>query len=86
MKKQYKKPLVLFDNFSLSTNIAAGCEYSTNFAMDQCGYQFSYGMDIFTDANSGCNYKVNPDENFIVEGNNGICYHNPSSMNNLYSS
>lgn len=81
MKKQYKKPLVLFDNFSLSTNIAAGCEYSTNFAMNQCGYKFAPGVIVFTEENTGCGKKVLADENY-----NGICYHNPSDANNLYSS
>ena len=81
MKKQYKKPLVLFDNFSLSTNIAAGCGVSTNFGVDQCGYQFTVGIVIFTQANNGCEKKISPGENY-----NGICYHNPSDTNNLYSS
>ena len=81
MKKQYKKPLVLFDNFSLSTNIAAGCGVSTNFGVDACGYQFAPGIFIFTQQNNGCGDKRPANGEY-----NGICYHNPSDTNNLYSS
>lgn len=81
MKKAYSKPDIVFENFSLSTNIAAGCEYSTNFARDVCGFKFGPDM-IFLEKITGCTEKV-------VDGDgqfNGICYHNPSDDNNIFSS
>ena len=82
MKKAYSKPDIVFENFSLSTNIAAGCEVKTNFAQNQCGYKFAPGIVIFLEGVNGC---VKP----VVDGDgqfNGICYHNPSDDNNIFSS
>lgn len=36
MKKEYKKPELLFDSFELSASIAKTCETPVGFAMDVC--------------------------------------------------
>lgn len=65
MKKEYKKPELLFDSFELSTSIAGTCKNLVGFAMGAC-HREDGG---FTD-NGSCLYEV-PDNN---EPGNG-CYH-----------
>lgn len=82
MKKVYEKPAIVFENFSLSTNIAAGCENPTNLPSHrQCGFDFS-GLKVFSNGMSYC------DDIQIGEGEdyNGICYHTPTESNNLFIS
>lgn len=82
MKKAYSKPEIMFENFSLSTNIAAGCEHTTSLPSYEasCAYISSgFGEKIFVSA-----------PNCEVTAPNGeygnICYHNPSYENNLFNS
>ena len=84
MKKAYEKPEIVFENFSLSTNIAAGCEVKTNLPGNKtCGLDFS-GVIIFLDGMTGCTETVT---NTGGDGSyNGICYHVPSGKNNLFNS
>lgn len=82
MKKTYSKPDILFEDFSLSVSIAANCEEETNFAKDQCGYRFAPGMVIFLEGVTGCTTKIEDGS----DSYNGICYHNPSDINNLFNS
>lgn len=81
MKKVYSKPDIVFESFTLSTNIAAGCERKTNTpSQDQCGFKF--GSDIvYTDTMYGCT-DIKPDQSLL----DGFCYHNPSENNNLFNS
>ena len=37
MKKEYKKPELLFDSFELSECIAKGCSIKTNYTTETCG-------------------------------------------------
>ena len=81
MKKTYSKPDIVFEDFSLSTSIAAGCEFSTNFAKGVCGFKFGDVM-IYVEGISGCAEKA-------ADGSpmyNGICYHNPSDDKNIFAS
>ncbi len=82
MKKTYTKPEILFESFTLSTNINAGCEKPTNLpSWDQCGLDFS-GLVVFMTDMSGCtDIKVDADKDF-----NGICYHTPTDLNNVFAS
>ena len=89
MKRVYTKPDVLFENFSLSTSIAGNCEVRTNtIAQGTCGVP-STGLGIvFTTAlTSVCTFRVVDDGTFVVPGSNdGVCYHVPTSINNLFNS
>ena len=80
MKKVYAKPNIMFESFSLSQNIAAGCEVKTEtMSVNQCGLEFG-PMVIFV-STPVCT------EDGLVEnmGNgdgaandliyNGLCYH-----------
>lgn len=82
MKKTYEKPKIMFESFTLTSNIASGCEILIgNQSRNTCGYEGSApGVILFTDAVSGCNYKL------IDSANNGFCYHVPIETNNLFNS
>ncbi len=80
MKKSYSKPAILFDDFSLSTNIAAGCENIVKtFAQYQCGIKF--GNVTFFHDSAYCARLLPNGSEF-----NGFCYHNPTDSNNHFSS
>ena len=76
MKKAYSKPQIYFESFSLSQNIAAGCEITDpkdeRLYFTGLGYAFSSSCDVpMTDAGGDGEY-------------NGICYHvfsNNGAMN-----
>lgn len=89
MKKEYSKPDIIFESFSLSTSITAGCEVKpSNFTVD-CGVKWSKGVYIFTEDVQGCTTKVlngNLTLNFVDDENNGLCYHNPSDSFNVFNS
>lgn len=77
MKKIYSKPEIAFESFSLSQNIAAGCEYTDpkhpDLYFTGIGYAFTTGCDVkFSDGGGDGEY-------------NGICYHVPTD-NNLFNS
>lgn len=79
MKKTYSKPEILFEDFSLSTSIAAGCEYTNGLhAQGDCGYETRDGI-VFVIGVSGCKY-TQPDTN------DSLCYHVPNEYNNIFSS
>lgn len=85
MKKRYQKPEILFEAFSVSTNIASDCEVKTNSPSNStCGMDFS-GLKVFMDGMNGCS-----DIGVTNQGGdgewNGICYHIPSGDKNLFNS
>ena len=90
MKKPYEKPVIFFENFSLSTNIAAGCDYKANLSPNSCGYEVRGGRVVFINETTGCTLKAPYDSSFqdYVYGsaNNSICYHVPIETNNLFNS
>jgi len=84
MKKVYEKPDILFEDFSLCTDIAVGCEVIANHSYNVCVYEEDDGrgnvLTVFTEDVMGCVYKP-------ANGNhNGLCYHNPSITNTLFTS
>ncbi len=85
MKKVYSKPEIMFEDFTLSTSIAGGCEIRTNTpSAGACGYPYEggNGQTLFT-AQAGtdiCNIAVNDDLS------NGFCYHVPIDTKNIFNS
>ena len=81
MKKTYSKPQIMFEDFTLCTNIAAGCAYTEDVVAVQnqvgCGVDMD-GDVIFTDGM--CEYGFD-DGSF-----NNICYYVPTSSSVLFSS
>ena len=82
MKREYKKPIVVFENFCMSTNIAAGCENKvTNATLNTCAYISSGGIATFTDE------LVNVCDFTSSDGKwDGFCYHNPDGGPNIFNS
>lgn len=84
--KKYTKPMIVFESFSLSTNIAA-CGYQVSFEDEVVGgcqayeYDSDFGpMVLFLDANVGC-------KDTAPSANDGICYHvAPDAFQNLFGS
>ena len=83
MKKQYEKPTIIFENFSLSTRIAGNCGIVIdNQSSGTCGLDFGDEM-IFLTGISSCG----PDPLEADDGlYNGICYHNPTDAMSLFNS
>ena len=74
MKKVYSKPQIMFESFSLSQNIAAGCEEKTHTpAARACAVDFS-GLKLFLEGMSGCSDITVANQGGDGEFN-GICYH-----------
>lgn len=84
MKREYKKPVVVFENFSLSTNVAScGFEATFDASLGKWGckaYMLRSGEVIFMEAFSGCT-TVEASGNY-----NGYCYHVPLVSLNLFGS
>lgn len=79
MKLAYESPEIIYEDFSLSASIAAGCEFKTQLqAEDVCGYMME-GDVVFAASISGCKY-------IPAEEEDTICYHNPSELRNIYTS
>lgn len=85
MKKVYSKPEIMFEDFTLSVNIAGDCEEKTNLPSNStCGMDFS-GLKVFLDGISGCSDITVT--NLGGDGEyNGICYHIPTGDKNLFNS
>ena len=86
MKKVYTKPEIIFESFSLSTNIAGDCESIIDTqSRGNCGIEFG-NLVIFVGEYTGCN----SNDGVIVEGDdgnyNGICYHVPVESSTLFNS
>lgn len=84
MKKRYCKPEIMFESFTLSTNIAGDCDVKTYLPSNStCGMDFS-GLSVFLDTVTGCT-----DIKIESEGGDGayneICYHVPYG-DNLFNS
>lgn len=86
MKKEYSKPIVVFENFSLSTNIAGTCEEIVkNPTQGTCALQGTGGINVFNSGMNVCEYTPgdfgDPEDMW-----NGYCYHVPTEYNNLFNS
>lgn len=80
MKKSYTKPIVGFEDFTLSANIATGCGSKTGLpSKDQCG--LNQGDEVlFLTSISACTEPY--EDNATVP----FCYHNPTDEQRLFSS
>ena len=81
MKKAYSKPEIMFEDFSLSANVAAGCTFKTDTKSEgDCGYySVRYNAMLFTLTVSGCKYTA-------VQDTDSLCYHVPNEMNDIFNS
>ena len=80
MKKTYTKPEIMFEDFTLTSNIAASCAVKTYTpSSGECAYivndEFLGDIYFFTNDVSACT-TTEADEDY-----NGICYHAPYDAN-----
>lgn len=85
MKKLYSKPEIMFESFTLSTNIAGDCERIVgNPQKGTCGIPGSApGMNIFALGMDG------PDGCLVINEtdiHDGFCYDVPNNGPNLFNS
>lgn len=83
MKKTYSKPDIQFESFSLCSSIASCAIPSYTPFQRTCGFKFD-SFIIFTADVQGCS----ENGGVVIEDGaiDGICYHNPSDLNNLFNS
>lgn len=90
MKKAYKKPEIMFEDFSLSCNIAAGCEPGGivgNPSKGVCGVLTSSGDVIFNSSvGDVCVFKPTDFGSSSDDEWDGFCYHTPVEYSNLFNS
>ena len=84
MKKTYMRPEIMFESFTLSTNIAGDCQIKTWTPSEgNCAYtyedEFFGELYLFVDGVTACK------DNDADGEYNGICYHAPAD-NNLFNS
>ena len=79
MKKAYSKPEIVFEDFSLSTNIAAGCEVFPEDNAQDCGVRIGK-FYYFVEGVTGC---INEVANGV---HNEICYDIPNENNTVFMS
>ena len=82
MKKVYEAPEILFEDFSLSTSISAGCDKIITPLLYTCGVNYPGIGIIFIEENTGC--KVRMKDTF--QTHDGYCYHVPTEDKNLFNS
>lgn len=88
MKKVYSAPDILFESFTLSTNIAGDCEapFVNNATRGTCAVLGTGGVAIF-DGKVGTACTDTPQEWGQSDDLwNGLCYHVPTETNNLFNS
>lgn len=80
MKKEYQRPELYYESFSLCSAIAAGCEGIANFAENACTVTLKgEGYELVLFNSSIClDSPPNADDY--------LCYHAPSENNNVFSS
>ncbi len=77
MKKTYKKPMIEFDSFGLSQNIAGDCTAISNQAIMMCAVDYD-GMFTLYAAN---NCDITP-----APGDINICYDVPTLEHRVFQS
>ena len=82
MKKQYQKPQIVFEDFTLSTDIAGDCT-TVNSLPEQntCGMEMG-PVTVFIQSAAGCMVKVADGDGTY----NRVCYHVPTDSKRLFNS
>lgn len=88
MKKVYSKPEIQFEDFTMSTSIAAGCEKIVgNPSQGTCGIIGSGGYTIFNSSvGGGCVFTPEDTGNGAEDVYDGACYHVPNDYSNFFNS
>lgn len=87
MKKRYESPEIMFEDFSLCTNIAANCERIVgNPTQGTCAVLGSGGVAVFTDTMNACDFTPEGMGQASNDKWDGFCYHVPTEYSNLFNS
>lgn len=88
MKRTYSKPEIMFESFTLSTNIAGDCERIVGIpSKGTCGVPGSDGENLFSATVTGPQGCAFDWESKFGDNYDGFCYHNPSDVDkNLFNS
>ncbi len=95
MKEQYVKPLIAFESFSLTQNIARNCGdahnstlgHSTHLDVDKCAWDAGDLLIFLTYIeNSPCEDGPEDEEEFEIFEIDGSCYNNPDGGQEIFSS
>lgn len=82
-KREYSKPVFIYESFTLSQNIASGCEGIAIFGEKACPVLFKADgisdVALFHGMAENCQWSPDNADDYI-------CYHAPSEMNNVFSS
>ena len=81
MRKKYSKPDIMYEDFTPSTSIAAGCEEKANLVEYECGVKYDDEM-LFTSELGVCTLPIE----VMPEPFDRICYHVPEPGNNVFTS
>lgn len=83
MKKDYKKPEIVFESFMMCVSVAACGSKNPTPTVGTCAYEhldeFAGTQFLFTREVTGCTTDVD-------DGYSGICYHVPSETGALFGS
>lgn len=85
-KKPYQKPEIVYEDFSLSTNIAGTCDVITSTPNSgNCAYPMDTGafgiQNVFVGTVEDCDVTPQSGDEY-----NGICYHVPYDTSDLFNS
>lgn len=85
MKKEYSKPRIIIDDFSITQNIAScgyagGNKYSHS-SPEKCTWDIGGGVTVFAKGTGLCMKEISPGEKF-----GEICYNNPSGITTVFGS
>ena len=87
MKKTYVKPEIMFEDFTLCSNIAAACESTVDSqSKGQCAVIGTGNINIFDGTVSACDYDPTDLPGGTTDMYNGFCYHVPTDTSNLFGS
>lgn len=86
MKKKYEKPMIIIENFSLSTTIAGNCESIVgNPTQGTCAVIGTGEINMFSGTIRACDFTPE-DMGGVEDIYDGFCYHIPTSEKNLFNS
>lgn len=86
MKKKYEKPMIIIENFSLSTTIAGDCESIVgNPTKGTCAVLGTGNIPMFSGSIDACDFTPE-DMGGVADEWDGFCYHIPMDYKNLFNS
>ena len=87
MKKKYVKPQIIFEDFSLNTDIAGDCESIVgNASKGTCAVIGTGNIAVFDGTVSACVFTPTDMGGKEEDKWDGFCYHVPTEYNNLFNS